>query len=192
MNLKNNNENYGLIAKALHWFTALLFLGAYINVYYRHWFTQAKTPENWTALQLHLSFGVSIGVFVLLRVIWRLINVQPSEEPGTLLAHKLARIGHYALYAMMIAMPVSGYLGTGVTTEFFFLFDIAKFPDTWAFTHFISQGMGISFVDFEKPLDFIHKELLGAWLVWLLILGHVLAALYHHFVKKDRTLHKMT
>jgi cytochrome b561 len=46
MNLKNSNENYGMIAKALHWFTAFLFLGAYISVYYRHWFTDAKILET--------------------------------------------------------------------------------------------------------------------------------------------------
>ena len=45
---------------------------------------------------------------------------------------------------------------------------------------------------FENPIDFIHKEVLGAWLVWMLIAGHIMAALYHHFVRKDRTLKKMT
>lgn len=88
-------------------------------------------------------------------------------------------------------MPVTGYLGTGVVTGFFFIFDITKFPDTWGFTYFIEQGMGVNFLDFEKPIDFIHKEILGAWLVWMLILGHVFAAFYHHLVKKDRTLKKM-
>ena len=43
--------------------TAALFLASYISVYYRHWFTKEKTPENWTALQLHLSIGVT-GVIV--------------------------------------------------------------------------------------------------------------------------------
>jgi cytochrome b561 len=51
--------------------------------------------------------------------------------------------------------------------------------------------MGVNFLDFEKPIDFIHKEILGAWLVWMLILGHVFSDFYHHLVKKDRTLKKM-
>jgi cytochrome b561 len=88
-------------------------------------------------LQLHLPFGISIGVLVLLRIIWRLVNIQPSKKPGTRLEHKPAKVGHYLPYAIMIAMPVTGYLGKGVVTEFFFLFDIAKFPDTWGFTYFI-------------------------------------------------------
>ena len=44
----------------------------------------------------------------------------------------------------------------------------------------------------QRAIDFIHKDILGAWVVWLLILGHVLAALYHHFIRGDRTLRKMT
>ena len=60
------------------------------------------------------------------------------------------------------------------------------------FTQVVQEGLGISFETFEKPIDFIHKEVLGAWLVWMLIAGHVMAALYHHFVRKDRTLKKMT
>jgi cytochrome b561 len=163
-----------------------------MSVYYRHWFTEEKTPENWNALQMHLSFGVTIAVLVLLRIIWRLMNTTPAEEAGTALEHKAARLGHYALYAIMIIMPVTGYLGTGVATEFFFIFDIEKFPNTWVFTQVIQEGLGISFEAFEKPIDFIHKDILGAWLVWMLIAGHVMAALYHHFVRKDRTLKKMT
>lgn len=185
-------ENYNLIAKTLHWLTALLFLGAYISVYYRHWFTEAKTPENWSALQWHLSFGVSIGVLVLLRVIWRVMSTLPKEEPGTPIEHRAARLGHLALYAIMIIMPITGYFGTGATIEYFFLFDLTEFPETWIFTQVVENGLGITFETFETPLDFIHKDILGAWVVWLLILGHALAALYHHFIKKDRTLKKMT
>lgn len=192
MTLKSTSKNYGLIAKTFHWGMVLLFLGAYVSVYYRHWFTEAKTPENWTALQLHLSFGASIGVFVLLRIIWKIIDVTPDSEPGTPLEHKSAKAGHYMLYAIMIIMPVTGYLGTGVATEFFFLFDIPKFADSSLFTSLIDKGMGISYEDFEKPIDFIHKKIMGAWLVWILIVGHAMAALYHHIIKQDRTLKKMT
>lgn len=192
MQIRNTLNNYGLIAKCLHWFTAILFLGSYVSVYYRHWFTEEKTPENWTALQLHLSIGVSIAVIVVLRIIWRFYNRVPDLEPGTKLEHFAAHMGHYALYAIMIIMPVTGYLGTGAHTEFFFLFNIPKFEDTALFTLLVSEGFGLTFKEFEKPIDFIHKDVLGAWLVWMLILAHFAAALYHHFIKEDRTLKKMT
>ena len=192
MSLKNTAEDYGSIAKWLHWSTAVLFLGSYISVYYRHWFTEKETPENWIALQLHLSIGVTIAVIVALRIIWRLSNRVPDLEPGTKLEHLAAHVGHLALYAIMVIMPVTGYIGTGVNTEYFFLFDIPKFEDTQLFTTLVSDRLGMTFKEFEKLVDFIHKDIMGAWVVWLLILGHVSAALYHQFVKKDRTLYKMT
>ena len=190
MTLRNTAENYGTIAKWLHWMTALLFLGAYVSVYYRHWFTEAKTPENWTALQLHLSIGVTIGVVVALRLLWKMANRSPDPEPGSRLDHLAAKAGHLALYAVMVIMPVTGYLGTGVNTEYFFLFDITSFKETEYFIFNYSDTM--TFKEFEKPIDFIHKDIMGAWVVWLLIVGHIAAALYHQFVKKDRTIEKMT
>ena len=192
MTIKNTERDYGSIAKLLHWLTALLFLASYCAVYYRQWFTEKETPENWTALQLHLSVGVSLAVIVLLRIVWRNLNQQPKPEPGTKVEHLAAHIGHYALYFVMIAMPITGYIGTGVDTEFFFLFDIPKFESTALFQFMVADGLGLTFKEFEKPIDFFHKEIMGAWVVWLLILGHIAAALYHHFVKKDRTLKRMT
>lgn len=190
--IRNSVDDYGAIAKWLHWGTAILFLGSYTSVYYRHWFTERETPENWTALQLHLSIGITIAVVVALRIIWRIANRTPDLEPGSKREHLAAHAGHYALYAIMIMMPLTGYLGTKVDTEFFFMFDIPMFESTQLFESLVRDGMGITFEEFEKPLDFVHKEILGAWLVWLLILGHASAAMYHHFVKKDRTLRKMT
>ena len=190
MSLKNTAQNYGTIAKWIHWSTALLFLAAYVAVYYRQWFTDPKTDVNWTALQLHLSFGVSIAVIVALRVVWKFTNPTPVPEPGTRVEQLAAKLGHYALYGIMIGMPLTGYLRTGVATEFFFLFGIRSVKDTALFASLFGHSM--PFVEFEKPIDFIHKDLLGAWLVWILILGHAGAALYRHFVKKDRTLKRMT
>ncbi len=190
MTLKNTADNYGSIAKWLHWGTAILFLGSYVSVYYRQWFTEDKTPENWSALQLHLSIGVTIAVIVVLRILWRISNRTPDPAPGSKLEHWAARLGHLALYAVMIIMPVTGYLGTGANTEYFFMFDIPSFKSTELFTN--NFGLDMTFEEFEKPFDFIHKKIMGEWLVWLLILGHALAALYHHFVRGDRTLKKMT
>lgn len=192
MSIKNTAENYGSIAKWLHWCTALFFLAAYCAVYYRHWFTEKDTPENWIALQLHLSVGVTISVLVVLRIVWRNMNQNPDPVPGTKLEHWAARTGHYTLYAVMIAMPVSGYIGTGVHTEYFFLFDIPKFENTNVFKWWVTDLTGLNFKEFEKPVDYFHKNIMGAWVVWLLIAGHAAAALYHHFVKNDRTLKKMT
>ncbi|MDH5359328.1 MAG: cytochrome b [Gammaproteobacteria bacterium] len=192
MDNKNTLENYGRIARWLHWSIAVLFLLAYMSVYYRHWFTEKQTPENIIAVQLHFSAGISIGAMVMLRIIWRNMNTQPSLEPGPRWQHLFAYWGHYLLYAVMILMPLSGYMGTGANTRFFYLFEIPKFSETWLFDVFVWGYLGLTFEEFEGPLDLFHKEIMGAWLVWVLIVGHIGAALYHHLKLKDRTLIKMT
>ncbi|MEW5250298.1 cytochrome b [Microbulbifer discodermiae] len=192
MDTRNTANSYGSIAKWLHWTIAIFFLGSYVSVYYRHWFTAEETPENWIALQLHLSIGITLAAFIALRILWRITNKTPDLEPGTRLEHLAAHVGHYALYAIMIIMPITGYIGTSVDTEYFFLFDIPKFETTKLYEVLVTQGMGISFEEFEQPIDFIHTNLFGEWIVWLLILAHVAAALYHHFFKKDKTLIRMT
>lgn len=192
MSNRNTQQNYGRIARWLHWGTALLFLLAYCAVYYRHWFTEKKTPENLLVLDLHLSAGISVGVIVVLRIIWRIMNTQPAFEAGPRWQHIAAHLMHYVLYAIMILMPLSGYLGTGKATDFFFLFEIPKFQDTWLYDVLVWQSLGLTFEEFEKPIDFFHKEIMGAWLVWLLIVAHAAAAFYHHFALKDRTLLKMS
>ncbi|GAB3025086.1 cytochrome b [Bowmanella dokdonensis] len=190
MPFKNTHKDYGSIAKWLHWGTALLFLAAYCAVYYRQWFTEKQTPENWTALQLHLSVGISIGVLVLLRIIWRLGNTPPRTCPGPAWQVRAAHLGHLLLYLMMVVMVFTGYTGTGANTEFFFLAEIPRFSDT-AMMGPLMTLLGTNYESYENVADYIHKDLGGALLVWMLILGHALAAFYHHFVARDRTLKKM-
>lgn len=187
----NTRDTYGSVAKWLHWSTALFLLASYVSVYFRHWFTDKGTIANWTALQLHMSFGMTIGVIIALRIMWRNVNMRPDPESGTRFEHLAASIGHKILYSVMAVAAVSGYIGTGSSTNFFFLFDITKFEDSYLFSSMIVQELGMTFEEFEKPVDFLHKKILGKWLVWVLIFGHVGAALYHHLVKKDNTLRKM-
>lgn len=191
MSFKNTAENYGSIAKWLHWTTAALFLGSYISVYYLQWFTEEGTPEDWIAIQLHLSIGITVAVVVMLRILWRMSNRVPDLEPGTKVEHRAAHAGHYALYAIMVIMPITGYMGSGIDTEYFFLFDIPNFESTQLSASLVNKGLGITFMEFEEVIDLVHQTL-GKWIVWILILGHVYAALFHHFIRKDRTLQKMT
>jgi cytochrome b561 len=185
MSIKNTTEAYGSIAKWFHWVSAALFLISYCAIYFRNWFAESEF-EKWSSLQLHLSIGITVGVVVTLRIMWRFLNQTPQLEPGSRLEHLAVNVSHYTLYAIMTIMPITGYMFTRANTEYFFLFDITQFRDTQFF-----NVTGITFEKLAKPADLIHSYL-GAWVVWLLILGHILAALHHHFIKKDRTLYKMT
>jgi len=190
MPLKNTNDRFGTIAIALHWIVAAGFLACYTAVYYRHWFTEYKTPENWTALQLHFSFGISVAVFVALRLVWKLMNKTPKPIEGSKFEHFAAHSMHYILYAVMIIMPLTGYFGTGVNTEYFNIFDITMFKETSIYQIVVTNWLNLTWEQFEPPIDFIHKQG-GKYLVWVLILAHAGAALYHHFIRKDMVLKRM-
>lgn len=187
---KNSEDRYGKLAMILHWSVALLFLALYVSVYYRQWFTEFRTPENWTALQLHLSFGLTVIVFVFLRVIYKIWDKSPKEVPGTKMEHLAAKGAHWVLYAVMIIMPLTGYFGTGVDTEFFFAFDFLQFKETALYETVVTNGLGLTWEQFEPPMDFIHKKG-GAYFVWVLIGVHAAAALFHHFKKKHNVLRRM-
>ena len=190
MQIKNTQDRYGAVAASLHWVVALLFLGSYSTVYYRHWFTERGTDANLTAIQLHFAIGITIVVFVALRVIYKLYDQAPNEVPGTKLEHLAAKSAHILLYVFMIAMPLTGYFGTGADINYFGLFEISKFKDTGLYDAMITNGLGLSWEQFESPMDFIHKKG-GAYVVWVLIAIHASAALFHHFIRKDNTLRRM-
>lgn len=189
MTRRNSADAYGTVAKWLHWTVAALFLLQYVSAYYRQWFTVAKTEANLTALQIHLSVGATIFVLVALRIFWRLTNIQPTPEPGPRWQHRTASLWHLGLYAIMILMPITGYLGTGADIQ---LFGIPKFASTPLFQWLVVERLGMTFPEWEAPVDFIHKVVGGQYLVWMLIAGHVAAALYHHYRVKDRTLERMS
>ncbi len=187
---KNTDKRYGKIAMIFHWSVAILFLLSYITVYYRQWFTQPSTDINMTALYLHLSIGITVAVFVLLRIIYKFIDKTPKDVPGSKFEHWVAKSAHILLYAIMITMPLTGYFGTGLDTDFFFLFEIPRFQDTAIYNIVVIELLGLTWETFEPPIDFIHKQG-GATIVWMLIAVHIAAALYHHFIRRDNVLRRM-
>lgn len=196
MQIKNTKQSYGLVAIILHWLVALGFLGAYMSVYYRHWFSEGKfnsveLNSNTIALYLHLSFGVTVGAFVLLRIIWKIMNKTPDDVPGgSKFEHFAAHSMHWILYIIMIIMPLTGYMGTKLDTNFFLLFEIPKFSDTWLYSILVEQWLNMTWEQFEDIVDAIHKNG-GKYVVWVLILLHAGAAMYHHMVRKDIVLKRM-
>lgn len=199
--LKNTADRFGAVAKFFHWTMAAAFVLAYIVVYYVIWFVDPETsikpalfdiqPNGALVvpiLNIHWVLGVTIGVLVIPRWIWRMINVEPDPVPGSALEHWLARLAHWALYAFMIVMPLTGYLNTYDPTDFG-LFVIPAFRDSTVF-HWISASFGWTVEQVETPMYAIHK-FVGHWVAWVVVLLHIAAALFHHRVRKDATLTRM-
>lgn len=188
--LKNTRRNYGIVAIAFHWIVALGFMANYAIIYYREWFTQPRTDINTSLILNHFAIGVSVLVFVILRVLWRWVNVKPDPLPAPRLQTVVGRAVHTLLYIAVVAIPLTGYLGTGAPSKLFFFIDVPAFKTTAIFHTVVEGWMGLSYEAFEKPIDFIHKTG-GEYIVSALIVIHIAAALYHHFIVKDATLKRM-
>jgi len=174
--LRNNSHRYGLLAIFLHWsmtilIIALFFLGEYMVDldYYDSWYQAA--PD------LHRSFGVIAAILLILRLLWRLGNVQPAII-GKPWEQQAARWVHRLFYALIIAIVISGYFITTADGQGISVFNWFEIP--------------ASFQGFENQEDIAGE--FHEWLTHILILLvglHTLAALKHHFFNHDTTLSHM-
>ena len=71
------------------------------------------TPARAGVINLHKSFGIVLGVLIVVRIAWRLGHA-PPPWPATMSARRqrAANLGHVALYACMVVAPLAGYLGS--------------------------------------------------------------------------------
>lgn len=187
--MHNTADGYGLLARLFHWTTAACFIGAYIVVYYGKWIiVDVGDPAFLPNLNVHWVLGLLVGFLVVPRLIWKLSNVQPHDVPGSRFEHLVAHAAHWSLYAFMIVMPITGYVGTHHFTDFG-LFKIPSFGDTVAFA-WIAQHWNLTFKEFEAPIDVVH-HFIGKWVAWPIVGLHVFAAFYHHWVRRDQVLTRM-
>lgn len=177
MQWKNTALKYGAVAKSFHWLMALLVIGLLCIGFYM---TNAeKTLSVFKLYGLHKSIGVTVLALVVVRLLWRLINVTPPLPESMPSWQKLAaHLSHVALYGLMFAMPMIGWLmssAAGFTISVFGLFSMPNLiaPDK----------------EFFETLRFLHW--LGAWSFVVVISTHVTAALYHHFFHRDTVLLRM-
>lgn len=177
MPLKNTSHAYGTVAKILHWGMALLVIGMLCMGLYMSGLPTG--PDRLKLYGLHKSTGLLILGLAALRFSWKLANPQPLPEPQwSRQVIRGARVAHWLLYGFMFALPLSGWVmssAAGYPVSFYGLF-VA--PD-W--------------VPVQPELRALANEahgLLGYAMMGLIGL-HALAALWHHFFKRDNTLRRM-
>ena len=168
---------YTPVAKGLHWLMAVLILGLLALGLYMH--ELPLSPQKLQFYSWHKWAGVTVFVLVWLRLAWRVTH-RPPPLPQTLNAPQraLAHAGHALLYALMVVIPLSGWLmssAKGVQTVWF---GVLPIPDLLGRDKVLGE-----------QLQQLHA-LLNTVLM-LTLAGHVAAALWHHFVLKDDTLRRM-
>ncbi len=173
-------ERYTAVAKALHWIVALMIIVQIPAGFFMH--NLEPSSLKYTLYQLHKSSGLIILALSLFRLGWRLTHRPPALSPKLKAWERvLARITHVGFYALIILIPLTGWLlvsasTTGIPTKIFWLIPVPHLP--------VPQG--------EAEAEFwveIH-ELFAKGMIGLLAL-HVAGALKHHFKDKDQTLRRM-
>ena len=102
---------------------------------------------------------------------------------------RVCRLTHFLLYFIILAMPISGYMGNGSGVNYG-IFQVKPFMET-SIANWIYNTFGITYEQFEIPFDIFHYGIAGPFIIWVLVLLHVIAAIYHHTMLKDNVLKRM-
>lgn len=177
MNWKNTTSRYGSLSISIHWLMLLLFIAVYASIELRVLYEKGSDPRE--ALKAwHFMLGLLVFALVWLRIAARLSGPTPNIQPALGKVQQLsAKLLHLALYMLMIGMPLTGWLvlsASGKVIPFFGL----ELPAL------IGENK-----DLAKQIKEVH-EFVGNTGYFLLGL-HVIAALYHHYIKRDDTLTRM-
>jgi cytochrome b561 len=177
MTFRNTPERWGLVSMAFHWLLAIAILGMIgIGLYM---VDMPRGRAQWELYALHKSIGITILVLVALRLAWRLYAGAPKPLPGTpRWQHLAASATHWLLYALMLAMPLSGWLYNSAS----------NFPLQW-FGQFNLPALTGPDPELKELARSLHRW--GYYLIGALVLLHSGAAIKHHLFDRDRTLLRM-
>ncbi len=170
-------ERYGRLSIILHWVTLALLIGVYACIELREMYPRGSEPRE-VLKMWHFMLGLTVFFLVWVRLTARLLGSTPPIVPA---APKwqlmIANIVELALYALMIVLPLLGWLTLSADGDAIPFFGL-ELP---------------ALVGENKPLaermEEIHKTL--ATIGYFLIGLHGAAALFHHYVQRDNTLKRM-
>ncbi len=177
MTLRNTPQRYGSISIGLHWLMLVILIAVYACINLTELFP--KGSELREALKTwHFMLGLTVLVLVTLRLVNRLAGASPVVSPPLpLRQQRLASAIHLALYALMLAMPMLGWLllsAAGKPVPFFG----AVLPALLAENKDLAEQL----MEVHETIGTIGYFLIGA---------HALAALFHHYITRDNTLLRM-
>ena len=166
----NEPHRYGRVSRLLHWTTAGLFLtlipmGIFTSI------IPEQTEYRNAYYVVHKTLGVTALLLLVIRLVWNRISQRPAlDSTLTSRERQLARIAHFMLYMMMLALPVTGFMMTSLHgyPTYFFAWELAPlWPQSDAY---ILWGA-------------MHKYLLP-YLLYIVLGAHILGAMKHHYVDK--------
>jgi cytochrome b561 len=139
--------------------------------YYDPWYKQG--PD------LHKSIGITLFLIMIIRVIWRMRQIQPKAlNSHTAFEKKAGAIVHKFLYLVIFMIIISGYLISTADGRAIEVFQFIQLP-----------SLGELFSNQEDIAGFVHPYLAYSLIIAAML--HAAAAIKHHFIDKDKTLMRM-
>ena len=168
-------HKYHPLLVTLHWLIALMIIAALLFGFNVLSQTPNTNPEKIFMLKMHMSMGITILLLMIIRLITRVKTDKPADaDIGYPILNKLAKAAHHSMYLVVFLMAFSGM----ATSK------MAGLPEI------VFDGKGSLPKDFNHIIPHEAHEIFGI-LLTLLILGHIAAALYHQFVRKDKLFSRM-
>ncbi len=174
--LRDTPARYGRVTRLLHWTIAALILWQFVGMGLR--LALGRGPVAGFFVGLHQPVGTALFVLIVLRVTWALLNRRNRPDHGHGLLGLAARLGHLALYLLMLVVPSLALLRAWGSERAFAPYGFQIFP---------AREAPIEWT--QKLAGALHGEL--AWLMGLLILGHVVMVGVHEAMWRDGTLARM-
>lgn len=167
---------YGTTAKAFHWLIVALLLVQYPIGWLMPDLHRGMKPG--VGMTFHISVGISILIVVVLRFLWRLTHPVAPESTLPPWQRLSSELVHWMLYILVLATTLTGWLFAsfrGWSVSYFYLFPLPMLASDNA-----AAG---------KAIDGLHQA--AEWTLLVFIGLHVLAALAHLFVYRDRIMQRM-
>lgn len=178
--LRNSRESYGLVSIAFHWIIGLIFLGQIVLGY-----LMVRTSNftlQFSLYQWHKSFGFLILGLSICRLLWKVANPRPRDpETMSSLERMAAHGAHITLYLSLFIVPLTGWAVASSSP--------LQIP-TFMFNLVVIPQLPITISDSAEAFWTASH----AWLAYLsafVAVAHILAALHHHFWKRDTILMRM-
>lgn len=163
MALWNSHFAYGSVSRVLHWMVAVLLLIMLSGGFFMD--AIADTALKATVINAHKLIGIAILVLMLVRLLWRLCNIQPDLKPNRPRWQRVAaRWVHRLLYTLVILMPLSGWVMSTAA---------GRFP------HLGSWSLPLPFIVASQEVSqlFFSCHQTIAWLIIGLLVLHIAAAI---------------
>ncbi|NCA70101.1 MAG: cytochrome b [Sphingobacteriia bacterium] len=168
---------YNILAQAFHWVVAILLFGLLGTNLLRELSEQGSgMREIW--LNIHMSLGILLFGIVILRLVWTKITRQPEPLPGMRITQLFAKLVHVLLNLATLLVPIGGYLriaSKDLPADFFG----TAIPSIIGDVPWIHDMAKIG-----------HGEYMELFF-YVLIGLHVLAALWHQYIKRDGALDRI-